>query len=394
MHIGVPRETSAGETRVALVPDAIRALRRDGHEIHVEAGAGVASFVSDTAYVEAGATIVADARVLYQQADAILKVQPPTLHPSTHQAEAEMVREGTIYFGFLEPWARGDVMQSFAHRRITAYAMELVPRVARAQSMDAMTSMATLAGYKAVLLATEHLAKMFPLLMTAAGTIPPANVLVLGAGVAGLQAIATARRLGARVEAFDPRPAVQEQARSLGATFLDMPLPEDVETAGGYAREQSAVFLRQEQETIGRRLPVMEVVICTAQVFGKRAPVLITADMLALLKPGAVVVDLAAEQGGNCEATRQNEVVEVHGVTVIGAVNLPATLPVDASQLYAHNVVALFQYLYPAAGAPPGNADEIERAVCVTRDGEVVNELARAALQAASVGVAPAQPAG
>jgi NAD(P) transhydrogenase subunit alpha len=253
--------------------------------------------------------------------------------------------------------------------------MDFVPRLTRAQSMDALSSMSTIAGYKAVLLATEHLGKMFPLMMTAAGTITPATVLVLGAGVAGLQAIATAKRLGARVEAFDARPAVREQIQSLGATFIEMELPQDAETAGGYAKEQSAEFLQREQEVIGAQFPRVDVVISTAQVFGKRAPLLITTEMVTSLRPGSVIVDLAAEQGGNCELTRTGQTTEYAGVTIIGATNVPAMLPVDASLLYAHNVVNLFRYLYPASGPQPDSADELARGACVTRGGEIVHEL-------------------
>ncbi|HEU5370115.1 MAG TPA: hypothetical protein VFU69_16710, partial [Ktedonobacterales bacterium] len=230
-------------------------------------------------------------------------------------------------------------------------------------------------GYKAVLLATEHMGKVFPLLMTAAGTITPATVLVLGAGVAGLQAIATAHRLGARVEAFDPRSAVREQIRSLGATFIEMELPQDVETAGGYAKEQSADFLKCEQDAICARFPRVDVVISTAQVFGKRAPLLITAEMLKLLRPGAVIVDLAAEQGGNCELTQPGRTIEHESVTIVGATNVPAMLPSDASQLYARNVFNLFRYLYPSAEAQPDSTDELVKGACVTRGGEIVHGL-------------------
>jgi NAD(P) transhydrogenase subunit alpha len=265
------------------------------------------------------------------------------------------------------------VIETFARRKITAFAMDFVPRLTRAQSMDALSSMSTIAGYKAVLLATEHLGKMFPLLMTAAGTITPATV--LGAGVAGLQAIATAKRLGARVEAFDARPAVHEQIQSLGATFIEMELPQDAETAGGYAREQSAEFLKREQEVICARFPRVDVVISTAQVFGKRAPLLITTEMVTSLRPGSVIVDLAAEQGGNCELTQAGQTIEDAGVTIVGATNVPAMLPIDASLLYADNVVNLFRYLYPATGAQPDSTDELVKGVCVTRNGEIVHEL-------------------
>ena len=375
MRIGIPREVQAGETRVALIPSLIPLLIKDRHEVLVEAGAGAGANFSDAQYRQAGASLVDGAATLYEQVDMIFKVQPPQMHPGALVHEAEMVREGSAYIGFLSPFTHPDVVETFARRKITAFSMDFVPRLTRAQSMDALSSMSTVAGYKAVLLATEHLRKMFPLLMTAAGTITPATVLVLGAGVAGLQAIATAKRLGARVEAFDARPAVREQIQSLGATFVEMELPEDAETAGGYAKEQSAEFLKREQDVIGARFPKVDVVISTAQVFGKRAPLLITAEMVKDLRPGSVIVDLAAEQGGNCELTQAGQVIRHEGVTIVGATNVPAMLPTDASQLYARNVVNLFRYLYPAAGDPPDSADELAKGVCVTRGGEIVHEL-------------------
>jgi NAD(P) transhydrogenase subunit alpha len=381
MRIGIPKEVQAGETRVALIPSLIRLLTKDQHEVLVETGAGVGAYFSDTQYLQAGASVVKDAPALYEQVDMIFKVQPPQIHPVTHLHEADMMREGSAYIGFLSPFTNLDVMETFARRKITAFAMEFVPRLTRAQSMDALSSMSTIAGYKAVLLATEHLGKMFPLMMTAAGTITPATVLVLGAGVAGLQAIATAKRLGARVEAFDARPVVREQIQSLGATFIEMELPQDVETAGGYAKEQSAEFLKREQEVICARFPKVDVVISTAQVFGKRAPLLITTEMVKSLRPGSVIVDLAAEQGGNCELTRAGQTIEYEGVTIVGATNVPALLPLDASLLYAHNVVNLFRYLYPATGAQPDSTDELVKGVCVIRDGEIVHEMLRSSMK-------------
>lgn len=375
MKIGIPREVQAGETRVALIPGLIPILIKDKHEVLVEAGAGVGAFFPDTQYAQAGASLVEDALAFYEQADIILKVQPPQMHPTTHLSEAEMVREGCAYIGFLSPFTRLDVIQTFARRKITAFAMEFVPRLTRAQSMDALSSMSTVAGYKAVLLATEHLGKMFPLLMTAAGTITPVTVLVLGAGVAGLQAIATAKRQGARVEAFDARPAVREQIQSLGATFIEMELPRNAETASGYATEQSAEFLKREQEVIRARFPGVDVVISTAQVFGKRAPLLVTCEMVKSLRPGSVIVDLAAEQGGNCELTRAGQTILYEGVTIVGATNVPALLPMTASQLYAHNVVNLFRYLYPATGLQPESSDALVKETCVTRNGQIVHEM-------------------
>lgn len=292
-----------------------------------------------------------------------------------------MLKDGSSYLGFLAPLSNKDTIDLFCKKRITSFSLEYIPRITRAQSMDALSSMATVAGYKAVLLATERLGKMFPMMMTAAGTVPPAVVLILGAGVAGLQAIATAKRLGAKVEAFDPRPAVKDQVKSLGATFIEMELPKDAETAGGYAKELSPEFIKKEWEAIGARLPKVDVVITTAQVFGKKAPTLITADMVSLMKPGAVIVDLAAEQGGNCELTEAGKTVEKNGVIIIGAVNLPAAIPSDASLMYSKNVLNLFKLLYPKADSVPDFNDEIIKGACITRNGEVVNESVRGALQ-------------
>jgi len=260
-------------------------------------------------------------------------------------------------------------------REITAFSMEFLPRISRAQSMDAMSSMATLAGYKAVLVGANHLGKIFPLLMTAAGSITPANVLILGAGVAGLQAIATAKRLGARVEAFDPRPAVKEQIESLGAKFIEMELPEeDVENEQGYAKQQTDKFLKMEQEAIAQRLPRIDMVITTAQIFAQKAPVLITEDMVKKMRPGSVIVDLAAEQGGNCELTKPNQVVKKNDVIIVGAVNLPMAIPSHASQLYATNIVNLYKHLFQAPDFKLNYDDEITRSTCILRNGEIVNE--------------------
>lgn len=374
MKIALPCEIVEGETRTALTPAVIPALVHAGHEVIFETGTGARAFIADDAYLHAGAHLAHDVASLYAGADMVVKVQPPQEHPRFHVSEAELVPEGATYIGMLAPFTRPDIAATFARRHVTAYALEFIPRLARAQSMDALSSMATVAGYKAVLLATEHLGKMLPLMMTAAGTIAPANVLVLGAGVAGLQAIATARRLGARVLAFDARPAVRDQVHSLGASFVEMALAEGAETAGGYAAEQSADFLARELATIGAQLPAMDVVITTAQVFGKRAPILLTAEMVGLLRPGAVVVDLAAEQGGNCALTRPEETVVAQGVTVLGPLNVPALLPMDASALYAHNVASLLRYLFPQGQQPPSTTDEIVAAACVTRGGEIVNE--------------------
>jgi H+-translocating NAD(P) transhydrogenase subunit alpha len=373
MKIGIPKETQDHETRVAVTPSVVPLLLRDGHQVFIQSGAGLQAYCSDEMYRQAGATVLPDAATLYQQAEVVFKVQPPGLMLTNGQLEAEMLREGTIYLGLLAPLANPDVMTIFAQRNITSFALDYVPRLSRAQGMDALTSMATVAGYQAVVVAAERLGKMFPLLMTAAGTVPPAGVLVLGAGVAGLQAIATARRLGARVAAFDPRNVVREQIQSLGADFVEMEVSGDMETTGGYAAEASRQFLEQEREAIRAQLPHTDVVICTAQVFGKPAPLLITEAMVQEMRPGSVIVDLAVEQGGNCALTRPDEEVRRYDVTIIGAGNLPATVPVDASRLYGHNVVNLFRYLYPATGTPLDSQDEILVATCLTRRGKIIH---------------------
>ncbi len=374
MKIAVPNEARGSETRVALTPNEVSVLIRDGHTVLVASGAGSAAHFPDARYVQAGACIVEAATDLYAQADAVFCVGPPSVD------EVTLMRANSICVGLLDPFAQPASIPALARRGMTAYALELIPRISRAQSMDALTSMATVAGYKAVLLAADRLDKLFPLMMTSAGTVAPAWVLVLGAGVAGLQAIATAKRLGARVAAFDPRIAVREQVQSLGATFVEMEDAEQVEAAGGYAREQSEEFLQRERAVVSTRLPQMDVVICAAQVFGKRAPVLVTAEMVRQMRPGAVLVDLAAGQGGNCELSQLDHELEYSGVRVVAYENFPALVPADSSQLYARNVVNLFRYLYPAKGSPPDASDEIVRAACVTRDGEIVNTAVRAAL--------------
>ena len=374
--IGVVKETLPGETRVALIPQNVGQLVRDKHSVVVQKGAGESASFSDDQYEAAGATIVPDAAAVFGRAELLVKVHPPSAH------EVASMRSGSIYLGFLSPASHPAIVRSLAQQSVTAFAVEYVPRISRAQSMDALSSMATVTGYRAVLIAAQATGKMFPLLMTAAGTVPPATVLVLGAGVAGLQAIATAKRLGAKVEAFDPRPAVAEQVRSLGATFVDMELPkEDVETAGGYAKELSAEFLQKEQDAIASRLPKVHVVITTAQVFGQKAPILITSDMVTLMPRGGVIVDLASESGGNCELTETGKTIIRHGITIIGAVNVPATVPIDASQLYSRNIYNLLKHMYPKADTPTEPDEEILKAACLTRHGAIVNDAVRALVE-------------
>ncbi|MBN2424264.1 MAG: Re/Si-specific NAD(P)(+) transhydrogenase subunit alpha [Calditrichaceae bacterium] len=380
MIIGIPKEIYPGETRAAITPALVSTLIKNHHKVLIEKGLGDGAFFQDDYYRENGAEIIADAVDIYYQAEVIFKVQPPAINAKLKKSEAELIKEGAAWMGFLAPLQNKDAIKILMQRNILSFAMEFVPRITRAQSMDALSSMASLAGYKAVLLAADHLHKIFPLMMTAAGTIPPATVLVLGAGVAGLQAIATAKRLGANVEAFDPRPAVKEQVKSLGAGFVEMELPgENVETDGGYAKEQSEAFLLKEREVIASRLSKADVIITTAQVFGKKAPLLITEEMIKLMHPGSVIIDLAAEQGGNCTLTKADTVVDKHGVFIHGAVNLPAKLPVNASQMYAKNIVNLFLHIFQKP--EPDFEDEITRGSCITHSGKVLNNLVLSAMK-------------
>ncbi|MBI4594940.1 MAG: Re/Si-specific NAD(P)(+) transhydrogenase subunit alpha [Candidatus Tectomicrobia bacterium] len=381
MKIGIPKEVWRGERRVALLPSMVSLLTKEDHEVLVERGAGEGSLAGDFEYEQAGAHIMDHVSSLYQSVDLILKVQPPAFHPDLRRHESELLKEGSTYIGFLSPLSNLDTLKIFVKRSITSFSMEYIPRLARAQSMDALSSMSTVVGYKAVILAAEKLGKMFPLLMTAAGTVAPATVLVLGAGVAGLEAIATAKRLGAKVEAFDPRPTVEEQVKSLGAGFLEMEWAEDVEAAGGYAKEQSKEFIKRERETIGACLPRVDVVICTAQVFGKRAPLLISEEMVRLLRPGSVIVDLAAEQGGNCALTEAGLTVQKYGVSIIGAVNLAATVPIHASLMYSRNITNLVLNIYKKDQPFPDFDDEITRACCITRNGEIVNDMVKKTIE-------------
>lgn len=364
--IGVLKETAAGETRVALVPHTVGQLVKDKHRVLVQSGAGVAAGFSDNDYQTAGAIIVPKHSAVTAASDIVVKVQPPS------PAEVKTLRKGSTLIAFLSPATQRPTLEALGRQKVTGFAMEYIPRISRAQSMDALSSMATVAGYRAVLIAATEVGKMYPMLMTAAGTIPPATVLVLGVGVAGLQAIATAKRLGAKVEAFDPRPAVKDQVKSVGATFVEMELPkENVEGTGGYAKEQSAAFLKAEQDAIAKVLPRMHAVITTAQVFGKKAPVLITAEMVKLLPAGSVIVDLASESGGNCELTVAGKTVVRNGVKIIGAVNLPSTIPHDASQMYSRNVFNLLKHMYPKADTPTDPKEEILAAACVVRNGAI-----------------------
>jgi NAD(P) transhydrogenase subunit alpha len=375
MKIGIPREIYEGEKRVAIVPKMATQLLKEGHEVFIEANAGEEAYFTDIEYDRIGAIIVENAQLLYSEVDVIMKVQPP------QREEVEMMRDSSIYIGFLSSVLDDEFLNLINKKSITSFAMEFIPRISRSQSMDALSSMASIAGYRAVLIAAQHLGKFFPLMMTAAGTIPPAKVLVVGAGVAGLQSIATARRLGARVEAFDTRPAVREQVESLGAQFIEMELVADAETATGYAKEMTEEFMKKEREIIGERAAQNHVVITTAQLIGKKAPTLITEEMVERMQEGSVIIDLAAEQGGNCEITEPGKNICRHGVTICGVLNLPSTLPIDASAMYSRNITQFFKHLYNGENRKLDFEDKITKSSCVTHNGEIVNDYVRNAIR-------------
>jgi NAD(P) transhydrogenase subunit alpha len=370
VKVGTPKESSPDERRVALVPDTVTRLAAAALEVSVESGAGSSAYFPDDAYQQAGAKVTKGASALLGESDVVLKVQAPST------AEVEMLRKDAVLISFLQPATQGDIIQALAKHGVTAFSLELVPRISRAQSMDALSSQASVSGYKAVLMAAGRVGKFFPMMMTAAGTIPPARVLVMGAGVAGLQAIATARRLGAVVSAYDVRPAVKEEVQSLGATFIELAL-ETQEGEGGYAREQSEEFLRKQRELIGEHIAKSDVVITTAAVPGRRAPLLVTSEMVKGMRPGSVIVDLAADTGGNVELTQAGEDIEVGGVTIIGTRNVPSTMPLHASQLYSRNVANLLLHLVKEGAIVLDFADEITKGCCVTHGGEIVNERAK-----------------
>jgi NAD(P) transhydrogenase subunit alpha len=381
MKIGVPKEVAPGERRVALVPDAVAPLVKSGLEILVESQAGAQAFHDDAAYEKAGARIVPDAETLYAQADVVVKVQKPTA------SEAAQLREGTVLIAFLQALTSPDLLEQLAARRVTSFGMEGIPRISRAQKMDALSSQANIAGYKAALIASESLAKFFPMLMTAAGTVFAARVLVIGAGVAGLQAIATARRLGAQVWGYDVRPVVKEQVESLGAKFLAFDLGvTDAEDKGGYAKALSADQSRRQQELLAEKMKEFDVVITTALVPGRPAPRLVPKETVAGMRPGSVIVDLAAEAGGNCELTEPDQIVVRHGVAIHGPTNLPASVPIHASQLYARNVTELLKELVKDGKVALDFEDEIVKGACVTHGGEIVNDAVKSAFDARKTG--------
>jgi NAD(P) transhydrogenase subunit alpha len=387
MRLGVPKETFPAERRVALVPNIVSNLTKLGLDVVIEAGSGASAGFPDAAYVQHGATIGTRDEVF--AADIVAQVRTAGANPGGLTGDAPRMRQGQIVIGFANPLVDGKAAEAVAATGASLLAMELIPRITRAQSMDALSSMATVAGYKAVLMAADTLPRMFPMLNTAAGTVTPARVFVMGAGVAGLQAIATARRLGARVEAYDVRPAVKEQILSLGARFVELPLEASgAQDAGGYATAQSDEFYRRQQELLAKVVAGSDVVITTAAVPGGRAPILVTAAMVDAMQPGSVIVDLAAERGGNCELTRPDEVVVRNGVTILGPTNIVSTVPYHASQMYARNVATLVQHLVKREPGPDGKPtgaaravldpnDEITREILVTHNGAVVHPKVR-----------------
>ena len=382
MKVGVPKETWPGETRVALIPASAAALKKSGLDIVVERGAGVAAGFTDAAYEQAGAALASRSDV-FAQSDILVQVR-------AIPADLDALRPGQAVIGFADPLGSPDDVRVLASRGVTAFSMELMPRITRAQSMDALSSMATIAGYKGVLLAADHLPRMFPMMMTAAGTLSAAKVFVVGAGVAGLQAIATSKRLGARVEAYDVRPAVKEQVQSLGARFVEMELEtQNAEDKGGYAKAQDESFYKRQREMMLRVVAATDVVITTALIPGKKAPILVTQEMVEAMAPGSVVVDLAAERGGNCALTRPDEVVVHNGVSIIGPSNPPALVPYHASQMYSKNITTFLSHLLGKDGAKKPSLeldpnDEITRETLLTKGGDVVHARVRELLGAAA----------
>ncbi len=383
MIIGVQKESGPGERRVALVPALVAPLVKSGAQVLVEAGAGAEAGFVDAEYAAKGAELASRADVT-ARADILLRVRVgPSGHPST-DADLASFRPGQAVIAFLDPLSDHGLVRALAERKVTAFAMELMPRITRAQSMDALSSMATIAGYKAVLLAAVAAPRMFPMMMTAAGSVSAARAFVIGAGVAGLQAIATARRLGAVVQAYDVRAAAKEQITSLGAKVADVPIEAaDAQDKGGYAKAQDESFYQRQREAMAKVVANSDIVITTAAIPGRRSPVLITAEMVHGMQPGSVIVDLAAERGGNCELTRPDETVQAHGVTILGPTNLPATVPYHASQMYGKNITTFLKHLIAADGRfALDTSDEITRETLVTSGGEVVHERVRGLVMA------------
>ncbi|HXM97968.1 MAG TPA: Re/Si-specific NAD(P)(+) transhydrogenase subunit alpha [Candidatus Dormibacteraeota bacterium] len=378
MIVGVTRESYPGERRVAMVPSVVPSLTKAGLEVIVQAGAGAEAGIPDGDYTSKGATIVGSRDDVFARADILLQVLCYGSNDKTGAADLPLLRNGQVLIGFLRPLGSKETVTGIASRGVTSFSVELMPRTTRAQSMDALSSMGTISGYKAVVLAADTLPRIFPMLTTAAGTITPGRVLIIGVGVAGLQAIATARRLGAVVSAYDLRPAVKEQVQSLGGRFVELPIEaKDAQDAGGYAKAQGEEFYVKQRELLGKAVAENDVVITAAMIPGKPSPILVTKEMVSNMAPGSVIVDLAAERGGNCELTKPGETVAVHGVTIIGRYNLAGTIPYHASQMYSKNLAAFLLYLVKEGKLQIDTKDEIVRDTLVTQGGEVVNARVR-----------------
>ncbi len=382
MKIAVPKEIREGERRVALVPESVKKLVKAGAQVVIERGAGDAAWFTDAAFAEVGASVAPDAAAVYDGADFVLKVQPPGKLPDGRH-EADLMREGAMLLATLMPTRNLEAVRKLAQRRITAFSTDALPRITRAQAMDTLSSMANIAGYKAVLIAASELPRYFPMFMTAAGTIFAAKVFVIGAGVAGLQAIATAKRLGAVVTGTDVRRAVAEQIQSLGAKFVGVEGAEDAEAAGGYARELTPEYQRKHAEVIARQCAASDAVITTALIGGVKAPRLITAEMVAGMQPGSVIVDVAADAGGNCELTRPGETAVQNGVKIIGPLNLPSSMPRDASTLYSRNLTTFLMAFWKDNAFQLDLSDEILKGALITHAGEIVHGPTKAAMQPA-----------
>jgi NAD(P) transhydrogenase subunit alpha len=381
MIVGVPKETFPGEQRVALIPASIPSLQKAELEVMVESNAGAHAGYPDSVFCQKGAKIASSRAQIFESADVVVQLRLLGANPDQGQADLALLRQGQILVGMADALSTPESVKELASKGVITFAMELIPRITRAQSMDVLSSMGTVAGYKAVLLAANSLPKMLPMLMTAAGTVTPARVLVMGAGVAGLQAISMARRLGAAVEAYDIRPAVKEQILSLGAKFVELPLETtDAEDKGGYAKAQDESFYQRQRGLLARVIASSDVVISTASVPGKKAPILITAEMVSSMTPGSVIVDLAAERGGNCELTKPNHTIVAHGVTIHGPENLAGTVPYHASQMYAKNISTFLLHLIKKGEVTIDLEDEITKETLLTRDGDVVHPRIREAL--------------
>ena len=378
MIIGVPKEIYPGERRVALVPAVLPTLTKAGFEVHIQAGAGIEAGYPDSVYSDKGAKIVADRAALFSAADIVVQVLCYGSNDKTGEQDLALFRRNQILVGFLRPFGAAEVVEQIAQTGVTAFSVELMPRTTRAQSMDALSSMATVSGYKAVLVAADSHPRIFPMLTTAAGTVTPARVLVIGVGVAGLQALATARRLGAVISAYDVRPAVKEQVQSLGGRFVELPIEaKDAQDARGYARAQDEDFYWRQRELLGKTVQESDVVITTAVIPGKKAPVLVTEEMVKGMAPGSVVVDLAAERGGNCDITEAGQSVVKHGVTIIGPINLASEVPYHASMMYARNITAFLTYVIKDQKLNLNLSDQIVSDTLLTHAGEIVQERVR-----------------